>query len=832
MEIFVKFADLVRKDGEGYVDYVWQWKDDPARLEPKQSYIRGFEPWGWIIGTGIYTDDVLEEIARLEKSIINTALIVSGVVVLLLLFVLQLSLRVEHQRQETLDDLRESTSRYHALVEATTEGTVLIVNQRCRYANPTFLSMTGYAPNQLEYLDFLDLLPRVPQNEAVWAWFDAAEADQAQRTGSFEGVLQHVNGDKLECLIVLNPINVSGQPGLILLARDISRQEDYLNHEGIYRAALTAPVGIFRAHATRRANLIEMNPAAKTWFENPQPALADLFPDAAEFDVIIKKLQQGEEINALNLQIAASDAIPRHISLSARMVHDESEKMDFVEGVIQDITQERKMAAEREALIEKLQTSLLFLHEPVSRLGRNILSCGMLTSVSQASKLMTAHNVSAALVTSENDTVIGIITDHDLRARVLSTNLSLDTPVHKVMSAPLTKISSDALVYEALMYMEETGVRHLAVEDRESRIISIIDNKELIQFQRYGPIILSREISRAASQEEISSLMERIPTLAKSLLNSSARPRHVTNMLASICDSVTTRLIDLAIAELGAPPAEFAFIGMGSQGRQELTLVTDQDNGIIFANSAVAGVETTRDYFLTLGNRVCDGLSRAGYLPCRGGVMASNPRWCRSIGEWIVDFNDWVQKAEPQEIVNLSIFLDFRTVYGQNDLAHELRRSIYTTLREKPSFFPFFAQNALAFKPPFRLLGNIYLGGATTEPGGEINLKDAMMPLVSFARLYALHHQVNQTHTIHRIEELSDKEIITPASRDELVAAYDFLMQLRLQNQVALIQSGQIPTNLVHPGKLGDIQKESLKQAFAQIAAVQKKVSYDYLGGT
>lgn len=382
------------------------------------------------------------------------------------------------------------------------------------------------------------------------------------------------------------------------------------------------------------------------------------------------------------------------------------------------------------------------------------------------------------------------------------------------------------------MYMEETGVRHLAVEDHESRIISIIDNKELIQFQRYGPIILSREISRATSQEEIASLMERTPALVKALLDSSARPRHVTNMLASICDSVTSRLIDLAIDELGPPPGEFAFIGMGSQGRQELTLVTDQDNGIIFSVPEGAGTDVTRDYFLALGNRVCEGLSRAGYLPCRGGVMANNPRWCRSIDEWIMDFKEWVRKAEPQEIINLSIFLDFRTVYGQHNLAHELRRSIHATLKEKPSFFPFFAQNALSFRPPFRLLGSIYLGGSTTEPGGEINLKDAMMPLVSFARLYALHHQINQTHTIHRIEGLGDKEIIPASSCDEMVAAYDFLMQLRLKTQITLIQSGQTPTNYVHPGKLGDIQKESLKQAFAQIAAVQKKISYDYLGGT
>ena len=136
--IFVQFADLVRRDGEGYIDYVWQWKDDPQRLEPKESYVKGFEPWGWLIGTGIYTDDVNDEIARIEQSITNTSLAISGAVVLLLLFVLQQTLRIERERQEVVDNLRESTDRYHTLVEATTEGTLLVLEDRCRYANPTF----------------------------------------------------------------------------------------------------------------------------------------------------------------------------------------------------------------------------------------------------------------------------------------------------------------------------------------------------------------------------------------------------------------------------------------------------------------------------------------------------------------------------------------------------------------------------------------------------------------------------------------------------------------------------------------------------------------------
>jgi CBS domain-containing protein len=382
------------------------------------------------------------------------------------------------------------------------------------------------------------------------------------------------------------------------------------------------------------------------------------------------------------------------------------------------------------------------------------------------------------------------------------------------------------------MRMEEKGVRHLAVEDQGGRIVSLIDSKSLVQFPRYGPMVLAREIARADTPDGVAQYCARTSPLVKSLLDSSARPRHVTNMLASICDAATERLIQLAVADLGPPPAAFAFIAMGSQGRQEQTLLTDQDNGIIFAPVENTDPQAVTAYFLRLGTRVCDDLQRAGYPLCRGQVMASNPRWCRSLPDWIAGFDEWIHKSEPQEITDLSIFFDFRTVYGDTDLTHELRRTIHATLRDQPAFFHLFAQNALLFKPPFRLLGNIYLSGGATEHAGEINLKDAMMPMVSFARLYALRHQINQTHTLERIEALTERNVILPASRDEIAVAYDFLMELRLQTQLAAIQTGRPPQNVVHPGKLGHIQKELFKQAFAQIAAVQKKVSYDFLGGT
>lgn len=835
--IFVQFANLVRQAGEGYIDYVWQWNDDPQRLAPKESYVRGFEPWGWVIGTGIYIDDVNAEIARIERGVVYTSLLVSGAVVLLLLFVLQQSLRIERERQAVMDSLGESTERYHTLVEATTEGTLLVLDDRCRYANPTFLNMLGYTARQLEFLELADVLPREPDNSAIWARVRGESAEPASSDGPLEGCLARRDGSLLECLLAINPIQFAGQPGFILLAKDLARQPAAVSDDGLAVAAHAAPVGIFRARAVRRGVIVDINPAGRALLprlpatEAAQPALADFFSEPAEYEQFLQTLLAEGEIRGHDLHIETGDAASRAVSLSARVVRDEQGRPAYIDGLLEDVTATRRQEAVRAALLDRLQASLLFLHEPLANLGRDALICRLDTSIAQLARLMTARQVTAALVTSENGAIIGIVTDHDLRARVLAEAADLSAPVHTIMSSPLTKIPESALMYEALMRMEEKGVRHLAVEDRNGQIVSVIDSKSLVQFPRYGPMVLTREIGRAGAPDAVAEHCARSSPLAKSLLDSSARPRHVTHMLTSICDAATERLIQLAVAELGPPPAAFAFIAMGSQGRQEQTLLTDQDNGVIYAPSDDADPQAMAGYFLRLGAQVCDGLQRAGYALCRGKVMASNPRWCRSLPDWIRGFNEWLSKSEPQEIIDFSIFFDFRTVYGDAELTHALRSAIHTSLRDQLPFFHLFAQNALLFKPPFRLPGNIYLSGGATEHAGEINLKDAMMPMVSFARLYALRHQINQTHTTERIDALTERGIILPASRDEIVAAYDFLMELRLGAQLAAIQAGRPAQNVIHPGKLGHIQRELLKQAFAQITAVQKKVSYDFPGG-
>jgi len=296
--IFVEFSDLVQADGQGYVDYVWQWFDDPERLEPKESYVKGFEPWGWVIGTGVYTDDVRAEIDRIARNLVLTAMGISGAIALLLLFVLQQSLRIERRREEVVTRLRESTQRYHALVEATTEGTLLIVDGRCHYANPMLLGLLGYTSRQLEFVQVDDVLPHGEANEALWQVLTSGTTDAPQLGLAHEGSLTHSDGRVVECVLTLDPVVFGDQAGYILLARDmaglsVAARSDTLAHG--------APAGVFRALASRRAVFMEISPAGREMLSQfcdateAQPALADCFADPAEYGRFFRRvLDEGE----------------------------------------------------------------------------------------------------------------------------------------------------------------------------------------------------------------------------------------------------------------------------------------------------------------------------------------------------------------------------------------------------------------------------------------------------------------------------------------------------------------------------------------------------------
>lgn len=833
VRIFVEFSTLVQQKGEGYIEYVWQWKDDPERLEPKESFVKLFAPWGWIIGTGIYIDDVHAEIDKIERNITTTSIVISALIILLLLFVLQQSLQIEKSRQETLENFKESTERYHAVIETMTEGTLLVLENRCYYANATMVNLVGYTQEQLPFLNLEDVLPRCEENKILWEAIDQVKPSQPTAVSTLDGILRHDNGHPVECILLLNSIQYANQNGFILLARRVAHQTGSGDEEGLANAANHVELGIFRAKPIRRGVFIDLNPAGVKLIpthlkdEGKQPALADLFSDSREYDQFMQDIHNQGQIKNKLLHHSSENQDSLILALSAKLVKNDANESVFIIGTLENVTQTYNLTAEREVLIEKLQSSLLFFHEPLSKFERSLTICDLQTSLSQVAKKITDQGTSAALISADNNTIIGIITDHDLRARVLAKNIDPQQPAYAMMTSPVLKIKESAMIYEAMIKMEENSVRYLAVEDENGHIVNLVDTKMLTQFPRYGAYVLLREISQCTTLDDLIKTNQRKFEVIKTLLDSSRNVKHVTNMLSCLHDASTERLIQLAIEELGPPPAPFAWIAMGSQGRQEPTLIADQDNGIIYSAK-----QDFSAYFLDLGSRVCSGLDALGYKYCDGKVMANQPPWSKPLEAWKKDFNRRVNLPEPQELLELSIFFDFRLVYGDANLVQDLRKHVNLSLLNRNDFYYLFAKHTQKYKPPARGIGGILLGLTGSETGEhETNLKDALMPIVSYARLYAVKHNIPRTHTLERLDGLADRGIMLSIARDDLAASYEFVMLMRLKNQIAISETGDARENRIHSTRMSEVQQVRLREVFSQISALQKRIDYDFLGG-
>jgi signal-transduction protein with cAMP-binding, CBS, and nucleotidyltransferase domain/predicted metal-dependent phosphoesterase TrpH/PAS domain-containing protein len=709
VRIFVEFANILRDKDDAYVEYVWQWKDDPERLEPKQSYIKKFAPWGWILGTGLYLEDVQREIRTMAGRFVGVSVGITALCALLLLFVASQSMRLERRRAKAEDELRDSHERYRALAETSTEGTLMVLDGRPAFANPPMLELLDVTDHELGLLDLAEILP-----EKRPGWMETPGDLAAAET-----LLRRRDGSRIKVVLSGARISFAGRPGFALAARPL-------------------------------------------------------------------RPERGSEAGAA--------------------------------------TRDRA----RENLIAELQASLMFLNEPVGPLAVPPLFCDVRETASRAAALMTSRGASAVVVTTNGEPV-GLVTDHDVRSRLVGAGLAPATSLHAIMSAPLVAVEESALVYEAILVMREKDVDHLLVRDEGGRVAGIVRNRDLLLFHRYSLAVLTQEIRHADSPEAIAAARRGLPRLVKVLVEGGARARNITRAATAVTDAAVVRLIELAAAEFGPPPARFAFVALGSEGREEQTLATDQDHAIIFEDMPGETEESVRAYFLRVGRFVSDGLALAGYPLCHGGIMASNPRWCQPLRTWRADFAEWLRTAEPKDILDLKIFFDFRTVYGEPEFARDLRRHIDGVLAQEPPFLLHYAQYTLQYKAPLNFFGHIVL-----EEGKEgqrtFNIKDAMMPIVNFARLYAFRHGVADVNTVDRLRALLERGVLRESFHDEAIKVYGYLMQLRLAHQVQALDRNETPGNDIEPRGLTHIDESLLKQAFAQIGTIQKKVSFDFLG--
>jgi CBS domain-containing protein len=312
---------------------------------------------------------------------------------------------------------------------------------------------------------------------------------------------------------------------------------------------------------------------------------------------------------------------------------------------------------------------------------RQIISCPKITPVFEAARMMGANKISCLFIHDEEGQIIGFVTDITLRDRIIAGMMDTATPVFQVMDQPVVSISQQAYVYEAVLMMFQTKTRYLLIEKDGTYTGSISRNKLLSELAQ-SPLVFIQSVKQALSYEELKRKWEIVPEIVTQLIGRGVNPEIINQVITTIADTIAVKVIEKTIAELGEPPAKFVFMVLGSEGRKEQTLKTDQDNAIIYEDKANEQRELVREYFLNFANLVSERLNFIGFSFCTGDLMAKNPKWTHSLSHWKRNYTSWLAESVPETVVNFSTFFDCRFVYGEKLIMEELQDFIDIKLQE------------------------------------------------------------------------------------------------------------------------------------------------------
>jgi CBS domain-containing protein len=400
------------------------------------------------------------------------------------------------------------------------------------------------------------------------------------------------------------------------------------------------------------------------------------------------------------------------------------------------------------------------------------------------------------------------------------------------MSQPVFAIAPGQFAFEALLAMSAHGVHHLVVTS-EDHLVGIISDHDFQMLAGSSPVGVVREIDKVSTVDELVTLHAKMDRVLEMLLRLGGQAPTMLALVSEFNDRLTIKLLELITEEvenagLGRPPVPFVWMALGSEGRREQTLRTDQDNALIFANVPPERAQAIRDWFLMFAERVVGGLERCGFPRCLGGVMASNPQWCQTERAWQNTFARWLVDPTPQSLRLGTIFFDFRGIYAEADFIDNLSLALKELIENNRLFLRYMAKNALYNRPPLGFLRQFVVDKAG-EHKNQLNLKlSGLTPIVDAARVMALDLGVLKTNTLERLEEIAQAGIIAPALVADLKEAFSFITLLRIGQHLQARARGETPDNFVDPASLNKLQRKMLKESFAVINQLQEQMEYRY----
>ncbi len=684
---FVEIVEVTKDNGSGFIDYKWQWKDDSLTVLPKLSFVKAYPKWGWIVGTGIYIDDVNLEISRLTRQVLWLSIGAAFVLAILISYLARRNWLAEKQRQAALDKLHETMERYKKVVETSTDGVLMVFDEKITYVNPCLLRILEFSQENLDerdekLIELLESIIQLHQNEQL-----------PNSPKTTEQVVVSKSGTSINILVNQSVFEIGQLKGKIYTVKDISGGQER-----------------------------------------------------------IKNLEQ---------------------------------------------------KLEKFRSLDNLQFSTNILLQPLANYLEAAPCCEPTLPVSTAARIMVRSGIDMLAIVDSNNEVLGVVTAGDFSRRLVALEKGYDTPISSIMSSPAVIIDYDEMVIDAFSLMLQHSTTYVISKTPELQI-SYISLEKMSELRSETPEFLINSIENTESVHELYRYHQQLPSLIKGLKGSGAGVVSSKRFISNISDSITRKIIQDSIKKLDEPPADFVFLALGSEGRREQTLATDQDNAIIFDDSDQDSYTQNREFFLQLGRMVCTGLNSVGFPFCQGGAMAMNKNYCMGLSHWKTVISSWAAKPEPELLLKSSIFFDFRPVFGNYELSNKLQHFILDELKGKHTFFSNLLKGLIYLKPPEM--------DSSFFKKDSFDIKVPILALTAIVRFWALKTGVGLKNTLERLFALESAGVFTEASREEFEEAFLFLTRLRIMNQLRQLDQKQPLSNVIKTINLSEMDMAMLNR--------------------
>ncbi|TGN41977.1 CBS domain-containing protein [Marinobacter confluentis] len=467
------------------------------------------------------------------------------------------------------------------------------------------------------------------------------------------------------------------------------------------------------------------------------------------------------------------------------------------------------------------------LDTPLERYAiRNPIVCSPDLPVRKAVGRMHENSVGSIVITDDTRVPKGIFTLRDLRTLVADERAPLNTPIGQVMTPDPCCLTAQADAFEAALLMAEHHFSHVCVVDDEGRLIGMVSERDLFSLQRVDLVNLARTIGTASHLRTLVSLRAEVSRLVDAMLAHGADSGQVVKIITTLNDVTVRRVLELNLMKHD-PGIPFTWLTFGSEGRMEQTLLTDQDNGILFVTPEGMTEDQVRQKLLPFAETINKELAECGFTLCKGNIMASNPKLCLSADEWDEWFLRFIDASTPQNLVYSSIFLDMRAVFGDREPLAKLLDKVLARIRKNDLFQKMLAGNAITRKPPLTMFRNFRYA-----PDGDrksLDLKrQGLAPFVEAVRVFALANGVPEANTLERMDQLANKGVFDPKDANAWKEAYSLIQAIRMRSHQELLNRNEPLSNYINPDDLNPLDRRILRESFRQAQRLQQKLELTY----